>query len=213
MSKRLVVLDTETTGFNPAEGDRLVEIGCVEVIDRKITGCTYHQYLNPQRSMPEEAFKVHGLSEAFLSDKPIFRHVAPAFWAFCSGATLVIHNASFDLRFLDAELAPLHLFAGRVEDQCPVLDTLKMAREKYTGQRNTLDALCKRFGVDNTSRALHGALLDAKLLADVYLAMTGEQYALFAEDEPGARRYDDALAADAPAVFDDFVVITAEDEA
>ena len=175
---REVVLDTETTGIEVREGHRIIEIGCVEVIDRRLTGRHFHVYINPQREVDEGAFAVHGISDEFLADKPLFGDVADDFMEFITGARLVIHNAAFDVGFIDAELALLGKGHGRVADHCSVTDTLLMAREKHPGQRNSLDALCKRYGVDNSQRDLHGALLDAEILADVYLTMTGGQTAL-----------------------------------
>ncbi len=166
---REIVLDTETTGLSPADGDRLVEIGCVELINHIPTGKTFHVYINPQRSMPEEAFRVHGLSEAFLSDKPLFAAVAEDFLAFIGDATLVIHNASFDMGFLNAELAR----CGEAALANPVIDTVMVARKKHPGARVSLDALCKHYGIDNSRRTLHGALLDSEILAEVYLELIG----------------------------------------
>jgi DNA polymerase III subunit epsilon len=175
---REVVLDTETTGIEVREGHRIIEIGCVELVDRRLTGRHFHVYINPEREVEEGAFAVHGISDEFLADKPLFKDVADDFMHFVSGARLVIHNAAFDIGFLDAELTRLGGGHGRMADHCAVIDTLLMAREKHPGQRNSLDALCKRYGVDNSQRDLHGALLDAEILADVYLTMTGGQTAL-----------------------------------
>lgn len=182
---RQIILDTETTGMDPVTGDRIVEIGCVEMVDRLLTGNHYHVYINPERDMPIEAFNVHGLSEEFLSDKPLFSEIAQGFLDYIDGGELIIHNASFDMKFLDYELELLGL--PSLSSQCSVIDSLKLARDMYPGQRNSLDALCKRLGIDNSKRALHGALLDSEILAQVYLAMTGGQDSLFggndAEDE------------------------------
>lgn len=175
---REVVLDTETTGIEVRQGHRIIEIGCVELIGRRLTGRHFHVYINPQREVEEGAFAVHGISDEFLADKPLFSAVADDFMAFISGAQLVIHNAPFDVGFLDAELERLGGSHGRVADHCAVVDTLVMARGRHPGQRNSLDALCKRYGVDNSQRDLHGALLDAEILADLYLIMTGGQTAL-----------------------------------
>ncbi len=173
---REIMLDTETTGLSPKEGDRIVEIGCVEIIDRFPTGEVYHQYVNPQRSMPKPAFDVHGLSEEFLSDKPLFADLADGFLEFIDGAKLVIHNAPFDIGFLNFELKqakrPIIAWTN-------VIDTLKMARQKYPGAANNLDALCRRFKIDNSSREKHGALLDSELLAEVYLELIGGHQAGF----------------------------------
>lgn len=175
---RQVVLDTETTGLEVRQGHRLVEIACVEMLERRVTGRYWQTYLNPERAMDEGASQVTGIRDADLVDKPLFAAKVDEFLAFIDGAELIIHNASFDVGFLDAELARLDGAHGRVSDRCSVLDTLKMARERYPGQRNSLDALCKRLGVDNSRRDLHGGLIDAQLLADVYLAMTSGQVAL-----------------------------------
>lgn len=166
---REIVLDTETTGLSPATGDRLVEIGAVELINHIPSGRHYHVYINPQRSMPEEAFRVHGLSDEFLADKPLFGAVAQDFLDFLGDARLVIHNASFDMGFLNAELER----AGRRPLANDVLDTVMLAREKHPGARVSLDALCKHYGIDNSRRTLHGALLDSEILAEVYLELIG----------------------------------------
>lgn len=174
---RQIVLDTETTGLEATQGHRVIEIGCVELVDRRPTGRIFHKYLNPDRDSDAGALEVHGLTTEFLADKPRFADVAAEFIDFVRGAELVIHNASFDLGFLNAELARL----GGYEEMtayCGVCDTLAMARRRHPGQRVKLDALCKRYQVDNSQRTLHGALLDAEILADVYLAMTGGQTAL-----------------------------------
>lgn len=175
---RQVVLDTETTGLEVRQGHRLVEIACVEMVERRLTGQTYQTYLNPDRAIDEGARQVTGIEDEFLLDKPRFGDVVDEFLAFIEGAELVIHNASFDIGFLDAELARLGPARGCIGDHCTVLDTLAMARERYPGQRNSLDALCKRLGVDSSRRELHGGLIDAQLLADVYLAMTSGQVGL-----------------------------------
>lgn len=167
---REIVLDTETTGFNPEEGDRIVEIGAVELFNHMPTGNTYHQYINPERSMPKEAFEVHGLGDDFLRDKPIFRQVGQAFLDFVGDAKLVIHNASFDMKFLNAELGWVNLPHIPWER---AIDTLDMARRKFPGSPATLDALCRRFAIDNSARTLHGALLDSEILAEVYLELIG----------------------------------------
>jgi DNA polymerase III subunit epsilon len=185
---RQIVLDTETTGLEPAEGHRIIEIGCVEIVNRRPTGRKFHQYLNPEREIDKAAEDVHGLSSAFLADKPRFQEVVEEFLEFVRGAELVIHNAAFDVGFLDAELARLEPPGPAVASICGVLDTLMMARQAHPGQRNSLDALCKRYSVDNSGRDLHGALLDAQLLAEVFLAMTGGQAELvLAEDTGGSR--------------------------
>jgi DNA polymerase-3 subunit epsilon len=172
---RQIILDTETTGLEVRQGHRLVEIACVEMVERRLTGRHYQTYLNPDRAIDEGARLVTGIEDEFLLDKPRFAEVVNEFLGFIDGAELVIHNASFDIGFLDAELARLDQGAGRINDRCSVLDTLAMARERYPGQRNSLDALCKRLGVDNSRRDMHGGLIDAQLLAEVYLAMTSGQ--------------------------------------
>ncbi|WP_133129804.1 DNA polymerase III subunit epsilon [Legionella yabuuchiae] len=177
---RQIVLDTETTGIGPEQGHRVIEIGCVEIVDRALTGKHYHVYLNPDREVDEGAFRVHGISTEFLQDKPRFNEILQQFIAFVDGAELIIHNAPFDVGFLNSELK-LANWQNSLETHCRILDTLVMARQKHPGQRNSLDALCKRYEVDNSNRELHGALLDAEILAWVYLAMTGGQVSLFAE--------------------------------
>lgn len=167
---REVVLDTETTGLRPAEGDRLVEIGCIELENHIPTGVTHHAYINPERDMPDAAFQIHGLSEEFLMDKPVFRDVADAFLEFLGDAQLVIHNAEFDIGFLNVEL---QLLEREPIPLARAVDTLSMARRKFPGALVNLDALCRRFGIDNSERTKHGALLDAELLADVYLELIG----------------------------------------
>ncbi len=171
---RQIVLDTETTGLEPQNGHRIIEIGAVELIDRRLTGQHLHQYLNPERDIEDGALEVHGITLEFLQDKPLFVDVAQEFLDFIEGAELLIHNAPFDLGFLDMELGLINS-PVRIQDHARVLDTLVLARDLHPGQRNSLDALCKRYEVDNSSRNLHGALLDAEILADVYLAMTGGQ--------------------------------------
>lgn len=183
MSTRFLVLDTETTGLEPKQGHKIIEIGCVEVIGRRITGERYQQFLNPEREIDEGALNVHGITLAELDDKPTFAQIAEDFLAYIKGATLVIHNAAFDVGFLNHELALLEQPPGMIEDYCVVLDTLKMAREMHPGQRNSLDALCQRYHVDNEHRTLHGALLDSEILADVYLLMTGGQLNLLGEHD------------------------------
>ncbi|MGR6873860.1 DNA polymerase III subunit epsilon [Pseudomonas sp. HK3] len=172
---RQIVLDTETTGIG--EGHKIIEIGCVEIINRKFTGRHYHQYVNPQRLVDPEAMEVHGITDEFLVDKPLFSEIADDFISFIKGAQLVIHNAPFDVGFMDREFGNLSGYPKTI-DICTVLDTLKLARQMHPGQRNSLDALCRRYGIDNSHRELHGALLDSEILADVYLLMTGGQTAL-----------------------------------
>lgn len=172
---RQIVLDTETTGLEVADGHRVIEIGAVELVDRRLTGRHFHHYVNPQRDIEEGALEVHGITAEFLADKPPFADIAREFIDFIDGAELIIHNAAFDLGFLDLEFGLLSERPGRVMDYARVLDTLELARELHPGQRNSLDALCKRYEIDDSARTLHGALLDAEILADVYLAMTGGQ--------------------------------------
>lgn len=175
---RQVVLDTETTGLEVSQGHRIIEIGCVELINRRLTGRHYHQYIQPNRAIDEGALAVHGITPEFLADKPVFARVADQFLDFIRDAELIIHNAPFDVAFIDAELKRLDPSLPLTADRCKVTDSLVLARAKHPGQRNSLDALCQRYGVDNASRTLHGALLDAEILADVYLAMTGGQTSL-----------------------------------
>lgn len=175
---RQIVLDTETTGLEPELGHRIIEIGCVELLNRRATGRTFHRYLNPERDIDEGALAVHGISRADLEGKPRFAEIAEELGTFIAGAELVIHNAAFDVAFLDAEFGRLPGEVRRVAAMCSVLDSLALARSMHPGQRNNLDALCKRYSIDNSRRELHGALLDARILADVYLAMTGGQGAL-----------------------------------
>jgi DNA polymerase-3 subunit epsilon len=175
---RQVVLDTETTGLEPELHHRVIEIGCVELLNRRPTGRSFHRYLNPEREIDDGALAVHGIARTDLDGQPRFADIAEELLAFIGGAELVIHNAAFDVAFLDAELARLPGDPRQVAGLCQVLDTLALARELHPGQRNSLDALCKRYAIDNSARELHGALLDARILADVYLAMTGGQGAL-----------------------------------
>jgi DNA polymerase-3 subunit epsilon len=181
-ASRLIVLDTETTGLSTKDGNRILEIGCVELIDRRLTGNNFHVYINPQRESEEGALRVHGITSQFLADKPTFSQIAPAFLDYIRGAELIIHNAPFDVGFLNYELVDLLKFAP-IESICTIFDTLEDAKKRHPSQRNNLDALCKRYNVDNTHRELHGALLDAQILADVFLAMTGGQFSLMNENE------------------------------
>jgi len=181
---RQIVLDTETTGIDPNDGHRIIEIGCVEVVERELTGRNYHVYINPEREVEAEAITVHGITNEFLTDKPKFAEIADEFFEFIKGAELVIHNAAFDVGFMDSEFARLKP-VRKTADHCGVVDTLAIARAKHPGQKNNLDALCKRYGVDNSNRDLHGALLDAEILADVYLLMTGGQTALSLDSGAG----------------------------
>jgi DNA polymerase-3 subunit epsilon len=203
---REIVLDTETTGLDPLRGDKLVEIGCVEVVNRFVTGQVFHRYLNPERPMSPEAFAVHGLSDAFLADKPVFRDIADEFLAFIGDDPLVIHNASFDMGFLNAELKRLKkgpLASDRV------VDTLTIARRKHPGQQNSLDALCSRYGIDNSRRSRHGALLDAEILAEVYAELTGgKQSSLLLAREDNSNRPGQNASASASSRQLDIPVVT-----
>lgn len=183
---RQVVLDTETTGLEVSQGHKIIEIGCVEIVDRRLTGRHYHQYINPGREIDQGAIEVHGITNDSLKDKPAFGQVADEFLEFIKGAQLIIHNAPFDVGFLDSELADYKPSLGKVLDYASVIDSLVMARQKHPGQRNSLDALCQRYFVDNSQRDLHGALLDAEILADVYLLMTGGQTNLLLGGEDSA---------------------------
>lgn len=195
---RQIVLDTETTGINPRDGHRIIEIGCVELINRRFTGNNYHVYINPQREIEQEAIDVHGITNDFLRDKPVFSQVADQFFDYINGAELVIHNAPFDVGFMDHEFKMLSQPKAETRSVCKVLDTLVLAKKMHPGQKNNLDALCRRYGIDNSHRTLHGALLDAEILADVYLLMTGGQVSLNlssneagqAADSGGVRRLD-----------------------
>lgn len=180
---RQIILDTETTGLNPLEGHRIIEIGCLEMIDRKLTGERFHIYINPEREIDAGAVAVHGITNHFLKDKPLFASIAKEFVDFVEGAELIIHNAPFDVSFLNSELSLTRQGYGTIQEYCSVLDTLPLARKIHVGQRNSLDALCKRYKVDISKRELHGALLDANLLAQVYLAMTGGQGSFFDAQE------------------------------
>ena len=175
---RQIVLDTETTGLEVSLGHRVIEIGCVELVNRRVTGNHWHHYFNPQREIDAGAFEVHGISNDFLQDKPLFADLAAEFYDYVSGAELIIHNAPFDVGFLNHELSLPDAGLPPLEDNCAILDTLLLARQKHPGQKNNLDALCKRYEIDNSQRSLHGALLDARILADVYLVMTGGQTSL-----------------------------------
>jgi len=187
---RQVVLDTETTGLSTSKGHRIIEIGCIEMINRRLTGREYHRFVNPERAIDEGAERVHGISLADLEGQPLFADIADEFLEFVKGSELVIHNAEFDVGFLEYELRLMKHSLPAILDHATVLDTLGLARKMHPGQRNSLDALCKRYDVDNSRRDLHGALLDARLLADVYLAMTGGQATLSLGDaleQPGRR--------------------------
>jgi DNA polymerase-3 subunit epsilon len=184
MPQRQIILDTETTGLDPKTGHRIIEIGAIELIDRRFTGNNYHVYINPEREIDSEAISIHGIDNKFLADKPVFSIIVEAFLQYISKAELIIHNASFDLGFLDYELKLSNKKLGKIKDYASsVFDTLAFARKKHPGQRNNLDALCKRYKVDNKERNLHGALLDAMLLGKVYLAMTGGQVCMPSEQQ------------------------------
>lgn len=176
---RQIILDTETTGFKPEEGHRIIEIGAIELIDRQFTHNDRHIYINPERPIDEGAFKVHGISTEFLSDKPLFAYIAEDFFDYIKGSELIIHNAPFDLNFLNHEFKWLNKKYPKIHEICTIIDTLSMARQRHPGQRNSLDALCKRYAINNAHRELHGARLDALLLAEVFLRMTGKQHSLF----------------------------------
>ncbi len=183
---RQIVLDTETTGLEVSLGHRVIEIGCIELINRRVTGNHWHHYIKPDREVDSGAFEVHGISNDFLEDKPRFDELAEDFLNYVDGAELVIHNAPFDVGFLNHELSLLEIDTAPLESRCGVLDTLLLARQKHPGQKNNLDALCRRYEIDNSHRSLHGALLDARILADVYLVMTGGQTSLGLEAEQAA---------------------------
>ena len=187
---RKIVLDTETTGISHKAGHRIIEVGCIEVQGRKASGKNFHEYINPQRAVDAGAFAVHGLSNEFLDDKPKFSEIAYDLWLFLQGSELIIHNASFDVGFLNAEFAKLKMPGGasypKLDQVCDITDTLQMARKMHPGQANSLDALCKRYSVDASGRDLHGALLDSELLLQVYLAITGGQISLLTASEQDA---------------------------
>lgn len=188
-----MVLDTETTGLEPSAGHRIIEIGCIEIINRRVTNNHWHHYIQPDREVDEGAFAVHGISNEFLRDKPRFADLADDFLDYIRGAELIIHNAPFDVGFLNHELALLGDDQPRIADICGVLDTLVMARQRHPGQKNNLDALCKRYEIDNSARTLHGALLDSEILAEVYLIMTGGQTSLSLDSEDSTGDVDSEL--------------------
>lgn len=209
---RQVVLDTETTGLDAASGHRVIEIGCVELLNRRYSDRSFHRYINPERSVDAGALAVHGIEEEFLRTQPVFADIVAEFVAFVEGSELVIHNASFDVGFLNHELKRLEGMPADIRDICEVRDTLSLARRMHPGQRNSLDALAKRYDVDNSMRELHGALLDAKILAEVYLAMTGGQASLSLEAETTTRsneRSSDIVSFDRAGL--DLVVLAADD--
>src|SRR5687768_3486658 len=211
---RQIVLDTETTGLEPGAGHRIIEIGCVELVNRKPTSNRFHRYINPEREVDRGALEVHGIENDFLATQPKFAEVAAELVEFISGAELVIHNADFDVEFLNHELRRLPGMPQEIRERCGVLDTLALARRMHPGQRNTLDALAKRYSVDNSKRELHGALLDAQILADVYLAMTGGQVSLSLEsDAPRASATGaETLAIDRRGLVLPIVLATSEEE-
>jgi DNA polymerase III subunit epsilon len=195
MAKRQIILDTETTGINPKDGHRIVEIGCVELINRRFTGNNFHVYINPERIIDAEVVAVHGITNERVRNEPKFREIATDFYNYIQGAELVIHNAAFDIGFINHEFSLLQAKIPPVEQYCAVLDTLLMARELHPGQKNNLDALCRRYDINNSHRTLHGALLDAEILADVYLLMTGGQVSLnLANEQDGAQQGDGHIA-------------------
>ncbi len=184
-AQRQVVVDTETTGLEVSQGHRVIEVGCVELLGRRLTGATFHHYINPQREIDPGAIEVHGITDAQVRDKPRFAALAEELLAFLDGAQLLMHNAAFDVGFLNNEFQLAGLGTEVVDAHCEVVDTLALARHKHPSQRNSLDALCKRYAVDNSQRAYHGALMDAEILADVYLAMTGGQATLLGASQAG----------------------------
>ena len=192
---RQLVLDTETTGLEVGLGHRIIEIGCVELVNRRLTGRNFHKYINPDREIDDGALEVHGITQEFLSDKPRFADIWDEFREFLRGDELIIHNAPFDVAFLNHEIGLLNLGLPSIQDQSSVVDSLALAREKHPGQRNSLDALCRRYSIDNSQRVLHGALLDAEILSDVYLLLTGGQGGLFdvAEETKSADHVDKVI--------------------
>lgn len=210
---RQIILDTETTGISVDEGHRIIEIGCLEMVNRRLTGKQFQYYLNPQREVEAGALAVHGITNEFLLNKPLFSDIAQELVEFIGGAELIIHNAPFDVSFLDHELNLTRNNYKKIKDYCSVIDTLKLARQIHVGQRNSLDALCKRYGIDNSKRDLHGALMDAHLLAQVYLAMTGGQGSFFdqSESEGVAGKKSDEVVASAPLHEHELIVVKANE--
>jgi DNA polymerase III subunit epsilon len=210
---RQIVLDTETTGLDIALGHKIIEVGCVELVDRKFTGRRLHIYINPEREVEAGAIEVHGITNEMLADKPVFSAIADAFIEFVQGAELIIHNAAFDIGFLNQELGSLQRGFRSMHEYCQIVDTLALARKKHPGQKNSLDALCKRYQVDNSQRELHGALKDAEILADVYLLMTGGQSSLVlgyeTNDQTAANLLEEKISGDRLPLR---VVLPAEDE-
>ena len=211
MKNRQIVLDTETTGLDPSQGHRIIEIGCVEIVNRRLTQNHWHHYLNPDREIDAGAFDVHGISTEFLQDKPRFSELADDFLDYIRGAELIIHNAPFDVGFLNHELSLLEEDRPRIADLSRILDTLVMARQMHPGQKNNLDALCRRYEIDNSARTLHGALLDSEILADVYLLMTGGQTALSLEAEDADQRSSESLMTESSIKHENLVVWQAEE--
>ena len=210
---RQIVLDTETTGLETSQDHRIIEIGCVELVNRKLTGKHYHQYINPQRNVDEGAMQVHGIKDEFLEDKPLFENIVDEFLAFVGDSELVIHNAPFDVGFIDHELSKLSKKPKSIANSCQIVDTLALARNKHPGQRNNLDALCKRYMVDNSQRDLHGALLDAEILADVFLLMTGGQAQMFgAASGQETHKTTESVASIAPINTEQLQVVRARPE-
>lgn len=210
---RQIVLDTETTGLSPADGHRIIEVGCVELVNRRLTGKNFHEYMNPEREIEQGAIDVHGITNEFLQDKPLFDEIAEKLMDFLSGAELIIHNAPFDVGFLNHELKLIQSKYKTVEEHCGIIDTLVMARKLHPGQKNNLDALCSRYEVNNTHRQLHGALLDSEILANVYLAMTGGQVSLFAEDSEQEESLDEkSIEATLSRAYDTPVVVATSEE-
>lgn len=210
---RQILLDTETTGLSPQQGHRVIEIGCVELINRRLTGKTFHTYLQPSRLVDPGAMRVHGITDDFLKDKPLFNEIATAFKGFITGAELIIHNAAFDVGFLENEFLLLEDKEWvSLDKHCAILDTLMIARQKHPGQRNNLDALCKRYGINNSHRDKHGALLDAHILADVYLAMTGGQNTLSLEETASERQQSTHPTSLIAAVNAELMIIKASEE-
>jgi DNA polymerase III subunit epsilon len=209
---RQIILDTETTGLSTAQGHRIIEIGCIEMLNRRLTGREYHQFINPERPIDERAEQIHGISLADLEGQPRFAEIADAFLAFIAGSELIIHNAEFDVGFLEYELELMQHARGAITDHATVLDTLKLARKLHPGQRNSLDALCKRYEVDATRRDVHGALIDSELLARVYLAMTGGQSTLSLERDQSDASGDAAISRQRPDGLKLVVIKASDDE-
>ena len=212
MTRRQIVLDTETTGLEPADGHRIIEIGCIELVNRRTSDRVFHHYCNPEREVEQGALDVHGITNEFLKGKPRFQDVANDFIDFVRDSELIIHNAAFDISFLDAELKRLGSKWGCMADHCTSLDSLDLARELHPGQRNGLDALCKRYEIDNSARQLHGALLDAELLAEVYLAMTGGQVALLLDTDAESNGPMVRARSNSPVTARNLVVVEASEE-